>query len=525
MAKIRVYELARDLNMTNQALLDKIRSMHIDVKSHVSSLDDDTVAKIKAGIQPDIILADFTANKTQACDGQQVTFTNQSSGTVNTYSWNFGDGATPSTASTAGPHNVTYGTAGMKTVSLAVTGPAGSNTATKAAIVNVFKVVITPSVTNILCNGASTGSVSLTATGGNSPYSYVWSNSATSSAISNIAAGTYNVTITDTHGCTATHTFTLTNPLAWTAVLSPTATTCGLSNGSVTVSSVTNGTGPYTYAWSNGGNTQTITPLASGNYTVTVTGAGGCTAVATANVAASSAVTSTFTNTANQCLTGNSFNFTNTGSSGGGYSYSWTFPSGSPASATNNNVNNVTWAIAGTYTITHTVTGPGPCTSTTTSTITIYPQPTVTTTQTNITCNGLCNGTATANPSGAGYSYVWNDPAPVQTTQTASALCAGSYNVTLTNPNGCTGIGSVTITQPGVIVLNSSRTDVTCNGLCNGTANVVITSGGTGPFTYSWIPSALLVDALIEDPTTVNMTTTTVFTLTATSTAVDPLSA
>ncbi len=50
MAKIRVYELARDLNMTNQALLDKIRSMDIDVKSHISSLDDDTVAKIKAGI-------------------------------------------------------------------------------------------------------------------------------------------------------------------------------------------------------------------------------------------------------------------------------------------------------------------------------------------------------------------------------------------------------------------------------------------------------------------------------------------
>ena len=51
MAKIRVYELARDLNMTNQALLDKIRSMNIDVKSHISSLDDDTVAKIKAEIQ------------------------------------------------------------------------------------------------------------------------------------------------------------------------------------------------------------------------------------------------------------------------------------------------------------------------------------------------------------------------------------------------------------------------------------------------------------------------------------------
>ncbi len=58
MAKIRVYELARDLNMTNQALLDEIRSMHIDIKSHISSLDDDTVAKIKAGIQGSVSISE-----------------------------------------------------------------------------------------------------------------------------------------------------------------------------------------------------------------------------------------------------------------------------------------------------------------------------------------------------------------------------------------------------------------------------------------------------------------------------------
>jgi len=50
MAKIRVYELARDLNMTNKVLLDKVRNMDIEVKSHMSSLDDDTVAKIKKNI-------------------------------------------------------------------------------------------------------------------------------------------------------------------------------------------------------------------------------------------------------------------------------------------------------------------------------------------------------------------------------------------------------------------------------------------------------------------------------------------
>ncbi len=82
-------------------------------------------------------VAGFTVNKSAVCIGAVVTFTNASSGNITGYSWNFGTGASPATATTAGPHNVTYSSSGTKTISLTVTGPGGSNTITKTNFVTV----------------------------------------------------------------------------------------------------------------------------------------------------------------------------------------------------------------------------------------------------------------------------------------------------------------------------------------------------------------------------------------------------
>ena len=118
------------------------------------------------------------------------------------------------------------------------------------------------------------------------------------------------------------------------------------------------------------------------------------------------------------------------------------------------------------------------------------------TSQTNLICNGGSNGTATANPSGgtpfAGpnpYTYSWNT-IPVQTSQTATGLSAGTYTCTITDANGCQTIPSVTITQPSAITSITSQTNLICNGGSNGTATADPSGGtpfaGPNPYTYSW---------------------------------------
>jgi hypothetical protein len=125
---------------------------------------------------------------------------------------------------------------------------------------------------------ASNGSVSFQPSGGAAPYTYLWSNNATTQAITGVPAGSYSVTVTDNVGCSVTkaHYLNSTSPLSLGAATTQ-ASCIFTSDGSITITP-TGGTAPYTYSWSNGGNTATISGLATGYYTVSVTDANGCTA-------------------------------------------------------------------------------------------------------------------------------------------------------------------------------------------------------------------------------------------------------
>lgn len=126
------------------------------------------------------------------------------------------------------------------------------------------------------CFGASTGSVDLYHSGGTSPFTYLWSNTQVTQSISGLAAGSYSVTVTDGNNCLLVANATVNEPAQLTGSVSATDETVGMSNGTATVTP-SGGTAPYTYAWSNSGNTATITGLIAGNYDVTVTDANGCT--------------------------------------------------------------------------------------------------------------------------------------------------------------------------------------------------------------------------------------------------------
>ncbi|MCX6258727.1 MAG: SprB repeat-containing protein, partial [Bacteroidia bacterium] len=123
-----------------------------------------------------------------------------------------------------------------------------SSSTTSASIVLTQPPLITPSVTgiNIMCYGASTGSIDLTVSGGISPYTFHWSGSQTTEDLSNIPAGTYLVTVTDTNGCTASASKTITQPTQISTSMTGTNVMCyGASTGSIDLT-VSGGISPYT---------------------------------------------------------------------------------------------------------------------------------------------------------------------------------------------------------------------------------------------------------------------------------------
>jgi hypothetical protein len=146
--------------------------------------------------------------------------------------------------------------------------------------------VLTP--TDAGCYGSSTGGVSTNVTGpGN--YSYLWSNTATTANLSNVAAATYSVTVTDGLGCSVTGTSTVSQSSAIQVSVTTVDATNG-ANGSATASA-TGGTGNLTYSWPGSVNTATDAGLAAGTYTVTVTDSNSCTATATATIVATGITT------------------------------------------------------------------------------------------------------------------------------------------------------------------------------------------------------------------------------------------
>src|SRR5678816_495814 len=125
-----------------------------------------------------------------------------------------------------------------------------------------------------------------TVSNGTAPYTYLWSNGAITEDISGLTAGTYTVTVTDANGCSTSSTSivaTVNSPITITPVV--TNTICTASIGAINIT-VSNGTAPYTYQWSNGATTEDISGLAAGTYTVIVTDANGCNTTSTSIIIA-----------------------------------------------------------------------------------------------------------------------------------------------------------------------------------------------------------------------------------------------
>ena len=398
---------------------------------------------------------------------------NPSGGTPNTasgytYKWNTGPTTQTLPNIPAGAYTVT------------VTDANGCTVTTSATITQPLALSATVSVQNVACFGGSNGSATANPSGGTPGYTYLWNNGQTTPTAINLAAGNYMVTITDENGCTVVRTASVTQPNALTATVSTQNVVCfGGSTGSANASA-TGGTpgGPgYSFLWSTGATTATISNLPANTYTVTVTDVAGCTDTQTGSVSQPPQLIAAMTTENAQCFgeTTGGATASATGGTPGSTNYTFLWSNGSAGSSIFN-------VAAGTYTVT--ATDAVGCTDTQTGTVGQPLLLTVGISTQNIACFGGNTGTATATPTGGipGYNYLWNNG---QTTPTATSLTAGTYTVTVTDVNGCTAIRTTSLSQPTALNLNLSSTDETAVGAEDGTATAVA-SGGTPNLNYLW---------------------------------------
>ena len=355
------------------------------------------------------------------------------------------------------------------------------NIGTKTVNGTVTPLSVTASNGVIACNGG-TATIGCTGAGGTAPYQYAKNGGTyqTTNTFTGNVAGTYTITVKDATNATASTVKTINQPTAIAITPSHTNVSCnGASNGTATVS-VSGGTPGYTYSWAPlGGSSATATNLFSGSYTCTVTDANACTKTQTFSITQPPALNTTPSQTMVSCPGGSNATASVVATGGAGsYTYSWSPFGGTGSQATN--------LSAGNYTCT--VTDANSCIKTQTFTIAQPVAFNLTPVQVNVSCNGGSNGSVSLNPSGGTPSYSYNWLPSGGSGVTASNLVAGTYTVTLTDGNACTKTQSFTITQPPVINVTSSQTNVTCFGGNDGTATAT-GSGGVPNYTYSWAPS------------------------------------
>ena len=370
-----------------------------------------------------------------------------------------------------------------------------------------YPMSVNVATTDVACYGDNNGSATATVTGGTIPYNYSWApNGQTVNPITNLSGGVYSVTVIDNSGMCVVQTGIVVNePLDIHGTNTSTLVLCNGESTGIASFTPTGGISPFTYQWGvNASNqtTPTVNNLTAGSYFVTLTDVNGCVFDTSVLVSEPNPI-SFITSSSVVLCNGGSDGAASVSLSGGVAPYSVSWNSASPQNGlTASNLS------MGTYTAT--IIDSNGCD--TSVAITVNEPPVLTGTivaQTNVSCTGGFNGQATI--SGVGgtlpYSYQWDVNARGQITATADSLFAGTYAVTITDNSGCTVIQNITITQPNyALSVNVTTTDISCNGLTDGSASA-LASGGTTPYAYQWAPGGQNTSTITNLPVSINTLT------------------
>jgi len=270
--------------------------------------------------------------------------------------------------------------------------------------------------------GVTTGSITLEASGGTAPYTYQWSNNATTQDINNITAGNYEVTVTDANGCTRIAAASVNTSSNINAVATTQAPACDGENGRI-ILEVSGGRSAYTYAWNTGETTRDLMNVAPGDYSVTITDADGCSTTVSAVVAATSGLVISNVPTSPACI-GDAGGNIIVDISGGVTPYTYAWSNG----ASTKDINNL---MPGGYTLT--VTDANGCIITTTATLDAPTNLSIAANSTMPSCIGMVGSIDITVSGGTGnYTYVWDFGAR---TEDLDGLVAGDYTVTVRRNN------------------------------------------------------------------------------------------
>ncbi len=422
--------------------------------------------------QPSLLTSSATSSDASCNGGSDGSVNLSVSGGSPSYSYAWSNGASTQDLNgvAAGSYSVTITDAnGCSDVAFATIGQPGAMS-------------LSTSSADASCNGGSDGSASVSASGGASPYSYSWSNGSSSAAATGLTAGSYSVTVTDANGCSANANVSVGEPSAVSANASSSDVSCnGGSDGSASVSA-SGGTAPYSYSWSNGGTTSSISGVAAGSYSVTVTDANGCTANTSASVAEPSALSSSASSSDVSCNGGNDGSASASASGGTApYSYSWS--NGGSGSS-------ISGLAAGSYSVT--ITDANGCTGNSNTSVGEPSSLSASASSSDASCNGASDGSLNSSVSGgtAPYSYSWSNGS---TSANVSGVAAGSYSLTVTDANGCTANANASIGQPSAISASATSSDASCGSATDGSVDLTV-SGGNAPYSYSWSNGASTED-------------------------------
>lgn len=372
---------------------------------------------------------------------------------------------------------------------------------------SVDPIELSLSSTNTSCGDPDGGSITASFSGGKSPYNISWSgpesgstnNISSPHTISDLMAGTYTVTLTDSNDCSTTATRSISASLPFTFNAEELSPSCqGANTGSILVSNISGGTGPYTVIWVNSGGVEssmttsstnyTISGLASGTYTIIVKDLNGCDhTIASVVVGEQSEINVEIVGDVALCadqdegvLTTNPTSFA-----------SWNWSTG--ATSISINIDN-----PGTYSVT--VTDAGGCAGRNEITVTQASDISISSNMANsvleVSCGDNCDGKISPNVSGGGasYDYSWTGPSGFNSSAAViENLCAGTYTLVVKDENGCSNSYTQVIANSTDLKIELEAKSASCAGEKDGSASSEV-SGGSAPYTYMWSNGASTAD-------------------------------